>query len=147
MGLHHSDGPICPLCESKLREVHPYMRGWYRRKKAKYSSLHVSWGFRDPVSQQRAFEEHKSNVQWPNSPHNHVEDGRPMSLALDIFQIDDDFTPRFSPEFCKLLDRENQEDHEPVVNGGYFKLANGKPLGDYCHFQYVPKAVTPPAVT
>ena len=109
--------------------------------------MHISWAYRDQASQEQAFADHESNDHYPNSPHNHMDGTTPMSLALDIFQITEEGEACFSPQFCALLDSENQADREPILNGAKFKRLDGKPLGDFGHFQYeqMPISIPPRA--
>lgn len=126
MVLHHIEGPLCPLCEEKLDKVHPYMANWYRIKKKKYPNLHVSWGFRGRSEQERAFNDGKTKLHYPDSAHNKIP-----SLAIDLFQIDEDGVARWSQVFFMKLNAENEADQFPIKWGG-----NWKSLGDADHFQY-----------
>jgi len=51
---------------------------------ADFISLMVVWGFRDEEEQDRAKAEGHSSLSWPDSKHNHMEDGLPQSLAVDL---------------------------------------------------------------
>lgn len=85
-------GVSCMSCEDKLKEVTPYLVAWYRKVKAVYLDVHVSWGFRDQASQQLAFTSGKSKLPWPRSKHN-----QQPSLAVDLFQIDEHGNAIFDP--------------------------------------------------
>lgn len=131
-----NSGPECYGCNEKLKLVHPILRAWFWRRKAKYPNLHISWGWRDQADQDQAFEEGKSNVRFPNSKHNATgPDGKPLSLALDLFQVDEDGNARWSKAFFSRLAAENKEMREPIRWGGTFKLRNGST--DSCHFELI----------
>jgi len=106
------------------------MQEWFARKKLRYVNMHVSWAWRGQVEQDLFFSEGKSRARYPNSPHNHRFNQLPCSLALDIFQIDEDGMARFSPRFYALLWEECQRDIEPIIWGGTFKS-----IGDAGHYQ------------
>jgi hypothetical protein len=131
--LHHTEDPVCPLCEEKLRTACGYMAKWFREKKAKYRNLHVSWAYRGPEEQEKAFQQGASSVHYPHSKHNYTVDGDPFSLALDVFQITEDGEAVFSHKFCELLHKENLEAKLPIRWGGTFKLKKGS---DGTHFEY-----------
>jgi hypothetical protein len=136
MSLHHTDDPVCPLCEAKLQQAHSYLQGFFREKKKKYSNLHVSWSFRNKVEQEQAYLDGKTRAHFPKSPHNKMKDGKPCAEALDLFQIDEDGVARFSPLFYVKLSHECEEDKLPIVWGGNFKK-----LHDYDHFELDKKAL------
>ena len=130
----HSDKPVCEGCEHRLKGAHPYMAEWFRKKKSKYINLHCSWVYRSRTEQEIAFTSGASDVHYPHSKHNYTKNSMPCSLAIDIFQINDDGEGVWSVPFCKLLNKENEEAKELIKWGGDFKLRNGS--RDYCHFEY-----------
>lgn len=103
MNLHHNDDDPCPMCESKLEGAHVDLVTWFREVKSLWSNCHVSWAFRNEALQNKAYENHASNLKWPMSAHNHMENNKPCALALDIFQIDEDGVGRFSPKFYSMV--------------------------------------------
>ncbi len=130
----HEDGPTCAGCEKKLTQVHATLAAWFRTKKANYINLHISDGWRGPEDQEAAYLAGKSNAQFPHSKHNHMDSiGRPLSLAIDIFQIDQDGIARWSPPFYAKLNQENHDDRVPILWGGTFKLRSG--ARDNPHFE------------
>ncbi len=135
MGLHHNDDPTCPLCEDKLKQAHEYLRLWFIDVKKRYPTAHVCWSWRGEKDQNKAYYEGKSNLKFPNSPHNNMKNGNPCSLALDLFLLED-HAAIFPPLFYSKLNRENAESNTPIIWGGSFKSKAGKSLGDYDHFQY-----------
>jgi hypothetical protein len=100
----HIDGPVCTGCDKKLEQCHPDLKSWFHKVKAKYINVHVSYGWRGPDEQQTLHDQGKSDVVWPDSKHNvTLLDGTPISHAIDIFQIDEDGSARFSLPFYKLV--------------------------------------------
>jgi hypothetical protein len=126
----HKEGPECSGCSEKLKQAHPFMREWFFRKKKTYENLHVYRVWSDKEEQDRYFKEGSSKLPWPKSPHNYVRDGRPCSLALDVFLINEDGEARFPPLFYAKLNEENERDREPIRWGGTFKT-----LRDANHFE------------
>jgi hypothetical protein len=131
---HHTSDEVCPMCSFKLKSAHPYLRDWFNTwVKPKYINAHISWAFRGEEDQEQAFADHKTLLHWPKSPHNHEEGGLPMSMALDLFQIDEDGVARFSPLFYAKLAQEIEADKLPLFWGGKWKH-----LGDLDHIEYQP---------
>lgn len=135
---HHTSDPVCALCDLKLEQAHPFMLDWFRRVKAKYPNAHISWTYRDKIAQEQAFLDHRTHDHFPNSPHNreNPETKLPESLAIDLFQIDEDGVALFSPKFYLSVAQDCKAEKSPIKWGGEFKT-----LGDYDHFQYVPAPV------
>lgn len=127
---HHTHDPVCPLCEEKLTLADPQLATWFRAVKARYANVHVSWSWRGEADQDAFFKEGKTRAQWPKSKHNNMQGGRPWSLALDLFQIDEDGVARFSPLFYAKLADENEKANEPILWGGMFHS-----IGDKDHFE------------
>lgn len=127
---HHTHDPVCPSCEEKLIDAHVMLGNWFRRLKGRYQNVHISWSYRGAEDQEKAFVEGKTRAHFGQSPHNHQRDAKPYSLALDIFQIDEDGTARFSGVFCAKVNAENEANKEHIIWGGKFK-----DLGDADHFQ------------
>lgn len=130
MRLHHTDDPICPLCEEKLKGAHEYMAEWFRRVKRSYPNVHTSCAYRGKEEQDAAVARGASRARFPKSAHNFERDGKPCSLALDLFQIDEDGIGRWVPLFFAKINAENEKSGEPLIWGGRFKS-----IGDSCHFE------------
>lgn len=97
--------------------------------KEKYKSLHISCGFRSKADQDKAFRDGKSQLKWPDSKHNNqLVNGKPLSLALDLFQLVNG-KAEFNKAFMNTLNKESAASYE-LRWGGEFKS-----LGDYCHFE------------
>ena len=128
---HHTDDPECPLCEQKLATAHKTLQSWYRRHKVRNPNSHISWAYRGKDDQEQFFKEGKTRCHFPDSPHNHLDEkSQPESLALDLFQIDEDGNARFSPKWYAKVNAENEADKEPIIWGGTFKS-----IGDGDHYQ------------
>ena len=129
--IKHNDDIECPLCEFKLRSAYYLIAEWFRKiKKTSYPHLHISCSYRNMADQEQAFKDGKCQLHYPHSPHNFTIKGKPYSLALDLFVIDEDGTARFPALLYKKIDQENRANQEPIFWGGRWKT-----LGDYCHFQ------------
>ena len=136
--MHHNvDDPVCWSCENKAQQAHPYLIGWFHDIKKKYPTIHIAWSYRGVEDQEKAFDEGKSRVHYPNSAHNYVIDGKPCSLALDLFLIDLDGCARFPSPFYKKLADENLAERLPIKWGGNFTT-----IADHDHFE-VSKDVQP----
>lgn len=123
---HHTSDPVCPACEEKLATAHPDLAAWYRTSvKPKYPDAHVSWGYRDQVGQEAAFEDGKTRLHFPNSAHNKVP-----ARALDLFQINAAGSAVWEPRFFASLSDANKLDYPHIIWGG-----NWKTLGDGDHFE------------
>ena len=127
---HHTDDPVCPLCEFKLKTAHPYLGEWFRRLKIKYPNSHISWAWRGQADQEAFFTAGKTRCHFPHSKHNFMKGALPYSLALDLFQLDEDGNARFSPLWYAKVNAENEADKEPIIAGITFKS-----IGDGDHFQ------------
>lgn len=127
---HHTSDPVCALCEIKLQAANPKLVDFAHAAKKIYPDLHISWSYRDQSSQEQAFSEGKTRLHYPKSAHNHVVDGKPLSLAIDIFQIDDSGKPKWDPVFCAKLNDWQKSEGLDLKWGGEWKS-----LGDNDHFQ------------
>lgn len=139
---------MCPGCEKIIAQAHPYMQGWFRRRKAAHPDLHASWAWRGMVDQNTFLSVHRSDLAWPKSTHNRMvpidpskpmdasnekdPNARPESLAIDVFQVNAGHPMGlWDPVFCAKLNGESIAAGEAVKWGGLFK-----DLGDKDHFEY-----------
>jgi hypothetical protein len=131
MNVPHTSDPTCPSCETKLCQAHVSLRDWFHKVKAANPNVHISWSYRGQEDQEKAFQEGKSKLHYPDSAHNKVgQDEQPCARALDLFQIDEDGVARFSPPFYAKLAAQCLDDRDPIRWGGTFKS-----LGDKDHFE------------
>jgi hypothetical protein len=119
--MHHNvDDPVCWSCENKAQQAHPYLIGWFHDIKKKYPTIHIAWSYRGVEDQERLFLEKETLAHYPNSKHNYAINGKPCSLALDLFLIDADGVGRFPWPFYKKLADENLAERLPIEWGGNF---------------------------
>lgn len=127
---HHSNlEPTCPLCAEKLEQAHHYMRKWFENVKRRHPKAHISCAWRGKEDQDRAFQGKKSKLPFPLSKHNRMINGKPCSLALDLFELSDEGQAIFSPSFYAKINGENEEDRARIRWGGTFQIR------DYDHFE------------
>jgi hypothetical protein len=127
---HHTSDPICRLCEDKLQAVKKELQDWFHAVKAKYPSVHISWGYRDQADQDAVFAQGKSREKFPMSPHN-----KTPAMAIDIFQINDKGQAVFDTAFFASLAATIKEQRLPFIWGGWFST-----ISDKDHFQFNPDA-------
>lgn len=74
--------------KERLDGVHPALAAFIERALEKISRYWPDWlivcGWRGQAEQHAAFTSGHSAVDWPNSKHNYMIDGKPASLAVDI---------------------------------------------------------------
>lgn len=132
--LHHTKDPICPLCEQKLTQAKIEMALWFRDLKTRYPNVHVSWSYRDRVSQEQCFLAGTTKLHYPESGHNQVDAyGNSCSIALDLFQISESGQTVYDPLFFVKVDTDNLRAKLPIFWGGRWKH-----LGDRDHFEWHP---------
>jgi hypothetical protein len=129
--LHHDHLEICPLCEEKLTQAHSYMVDWFRNLKKSTPMIHVSWSFRNREDQEAAVKKGLSKLTFPFSKHNFSKDGKPCSLALDLFVLSIENIAQFPPLQYAKINADNQAKNLPIKWGGQWKT-----LGDGDHFEY-----------
>jgi hypothetical protein len=128
---HHTDEEVCPGCEDRLTDGHSYMVRWFNQMKANNPKMHASWVFRDEAAQHQAVIDGKSKLDWPKSMHNNTKDGKPYSLAIDIFQQVNGRAV-FDPMFCARVNAATQKAGFSIRWGAAIKS-----LGDYDHFEMI----------
>lgn len=127
---HHTDDPVCPLCEEKLLTAHADLYDWYHTYvKPIYPGAHISWAWRGQADQDAAVASGKSELTWPHSKHNHMKGGKPCSLALDLFE-DVGGVAEWPHAFFSEINDQNEIAERPIAWGGLFK-----DLGDSDHFE------------
>lgn len=130
----HNDGPVCRGCLTLLESVHLEMGKFFIWAKNLYPDLHIAQGWRGEKEQDKAYEDGKSKLKWPNSKHNHMVNFHPCSLALDLFQIDHNGLAKFDVNFYQELYNECVSADLPIRWGGMFKH-----LVDTDHFELMEK--------
>lgn len=86
-----------------MAEAHPDIVHWFGVIKAKFPDCHVSWTFRSKEWQDKAVFEGKSKLKWPNSYHNHMENGKPCSRAMDLFQLHPEYIALFPKHYFRKI--------------------------------------------
>lgn len=128
--LHHVHGLICPSCEDKLLSAHPDLGVWFRTVKTKFPDAHISWSYRGKEDQEKFFIDGKTRAHFPHSPHNREENGKPMSHALDLFELTDQGSAAFPPKFYFDIAQESKKLGFAIKWGGEFKS-----ISDHDHYQ------------
>lgn len=129
---HTNDTSTCDLCEEKLKQAHPEMAEWYRTQvKPKYPDAHISWTYRDQVSQNQAHAEGKSKLSYPLSAHNKSDDqGNPCALAIDLFQLCSNGMASWDWKYFKQIADDMKAYNTNMIWGGDFKT-----IGDADHME------------
>lgn len=132
MAKTHIDGPICPGCETKLKDAHPIISEWFREHvKPKHLDCHISCSFRGEKDQNEAKALGKSQLAWPLSAHNKSDDqGNPCAIALDLFELASNGMAVWRYKYFREIAQECEGLDISIRWGGTFKS-----LGDYCHFE------------
>lgn len=126
----HQEGEACSGCEMKLSRAHPKIADWFKEVKGKYPDVHVAWAYRGEQDQEQSFQDGKTLLHYPHSAHNRVnEEGKPESLALDLFQLQN-HEAVFNPIFYLKLWEEYCDHGIGLQWGGLYRS-----LGDRDHFQ------------
>ena len=125
---HHTSDPDCPLCDDKLAQADPRLVHWFLSAKVRHPDIHVSWSYRDEVSQDQAVQEGKSKLAYPKSAHNKLP-----ALAIDLFQINEAGQALWNKSFFEQLDHENEQAQIKIKWGG-----NWVNLGDDDHWEVDP---------
>lgn len=81
------------------------------------------------ADQNQAYSDGKSRQKWPESAHNYMENGVPCSLALDLFELNEDGDALFPVEIYSKINSVNESLTDgPKWGGNYLTLR------DYDHF-------------
>lgn len=118
--MKHVDGESCPSCEEKLNNVDYYLQSWFRSLKTRTPDIHISWGWRGEADQNTMLKAGLSHDAFPNSPHNAMDNGKPCSRAIDLFQQIDGKAV-FDAELMKQINSFNEYSGLHLVWGGNFK--------------------------
>ncbi len=101
----HVNGSNCPACAMKLLQTDLKLRIWFvSHVLPQFPDFHVAISYRNEADQNEAYVEHKSDLKFPFSKHNHMDSlGKPCSKAIDLFQLFGDGTAAFPiPAYQKL---------------------------------------------
>lgn len=125
----HVEGPSCEGCNARLAEGHEELSRSFQEIKKVFPRVHSSWVFRNENEQNQMVIERSSNLKWPKSKHNAMRDGKPESLAMDLFEIDEKGNGRWRPEFFNDIWKLCKAKKLPIKWGVAFKI------GDANHFE------------
>jgi len=131
--MKHDNGGNCKRCAEMLEEAHEQIRYWYYRIEEAFPDVHVDRVWCGKEMQDQLVADKKSLLKWPNSKHNHMEDGKPCSLAMDLFRLIEtaqgqsaEFRAGFYVQIANWIDDQNA----PIEWGGSWKH-----FKDLDHFQ------------
>ncbi len=128
----HQVGEVCGGCEKKLLQADPRIARWFReRVKPLKPDCHISCSFRGKDDQEMAFLEKKSQLNWPDSKHNVIQNGKPAAMALDLFRLVGR-QAEFMTSYFYAIWEDAEKAGIPIRWGGRFRS-----LGDACHFEWV----------
>lgn len=120
--IHDPKDPNCKGCRDKTDTAHPLLQEiFWECIKPAFSDAHVSWGWRSQLEQDRFVREGKSKTPWPLSKHNVENDGKPCSLAIDLFQITPEGKGAWPYKWYLDIWKELLKHKYPLRWGGTFK--------------------------
>lgn len=85
---HTNKTSRCDSCSRLLASCHPDLTKFFRTVKLLVPSAHIASGFRTKEEQDDCNRRRTSKLVWPESPHNQMVDGKPMSMAVDLCEFD-----------------------------------------------------------
>jgi len=135
--MHVNPSLNCKTCAEKIEGCHNSLRLWFEIISDNFKDCHVAVGFRGEADQEAAVAAGLSHAVWGKSKHNYMEDGKPSSWAIDIFQLGEDGKAHFEPSYFeniwgfikKLQDDAGDQD---LTWGGLFHT-----LKDLDHFEMI----------
>lgn len=129
MAKHKNNG--CDHCHSKIGELHPLMGQYALSIIHMFPQCHISCAFRDKLSQNAAYRDGKSKLQYPNSKHNKTDTrGEMCSEAIDLFRLGDDGKAYFDVETYKNIWTYCMHEGMLITWGGTWKT-----FKDHPHFE------------
>ena len=131
---HTNSTAVCVRCEKMLDEGHPDLRKSFAEIRKTYPDVHVSCVYRGKEAQNKAVQDKLSKTPWPKSKHNALQDGKPCSLAMDLFRLGDDGKAYFPMDFYAMIANLATILRLPLVWGGSWKMVDGP------HFQLKEKS-------
>lgn len=104
-----------------LITVHNDLIPFYIWIKHWFPECHIAVGWRNKDDQELAFKAGSTKAHWPDSKHNHLKDGNPCSLALDLFLLLKNGKAIFPEEYFKAIYEYSKQEDFPIKWGGNFK--------------------------
>jgi hypothetical protein len=122
-------------CQEKLKGVSPLLARWFTEVvKPAFPDCHIAHGWRGQLEQDKLFLEKLTDLKFPKSPHNKFGiDGKPMSLALDLFRQDEDGRGSWSKDYFDAIREHSESEGWPLRP--IYTLKSGKQ--DNPHFELV----------
>lgn len=123
MSIHKnrtSENPVCYSCEAFISGLSYVMQDFVLWVFKNYPTCHIAQGWRSEDQQHADFLDGKSQLDWPRSPHNNQELGRPFSEAVDLFFLDEHGKALFPVDKYQELNNQVQLSGHKVDWGGDF---------------------------
>jgi peptidoglycan L-alanyl-D-glutamate endopeptidase CwlK len=108
-----------------LADAHPDISYWFHEIRFMFPTVHVSCVYRNKADQEKAVEEKRSILKWPNSLHN-----KKPSLAMDLFSLDENGKASFRVGYYIQIANFLEDRGAPIDWGGSWKNFKDPP-----HFQ------------
>jgi hypothetical protein len=133
--MHQNPSETCQICAEKLEGCHNSIKLWFEIISDNFKDCHVAIGFRGEADQEAALQNHLTHAPWPQSKHNRMENGKPCSWAIDVFQLSAEgiavFNPNYFQSIWNLINRiQSEASDQEMYWGGLFTN-----LKDMDHFE------------
>jgi len=126
----HSNDPVCTRCNKLLEEADTDLAYWVFVIRSQFLDAHISCTWRGEADQNLYFKEGKSQLKWPHSKHNTLnEKGEPCARAIDLFKLEDG-KAKFPIGFYLAINHFLEDNNAPIQWGGDWKK-----FKDYPHFE------------
>ena len=122
--------PVCKSCQAFLPQCSYVIQDFYLWLTRNFLDCHICQGFRSEADQHADFLAGKSELDFPRSAHNHMENGQPFSEAIDVFQLLPNGEAAFSSTYYQDIYNAILNASQPIVWGGKWIS-----LKDEDHFQ------------
>jgi hypothetical protein len=100
---HVNRSQPCGKCLELLSEGDPSLAVYLQGIRAVFPEAHVSCVWRGEAAQNAAVAAKLSRTPWPTSKHNNMKDGKPFSLAMDLFRLGDDGKAYFEKPYYQRV--------------------------------------------
>lgn len=134
--MHTNPASNCDGCRIKLLTCDPRIVQFTYDIQYNFTDCHVAIGYRDQADQALAYNTGKSKLKWPESLHNNMENGKPSSLAVDLFLLDVDgealFPVSFYEQIYEYYESNKLKFNDPIQWGGAWTT-----FKDWDHYELV----------
>ena len=129
--MKHENGKPCERCFEFLKDAHPTIRMWFYKAREQFPTMHTCrvWSGKD--EQDKMVAEKKSQLKWPHSKHNYMENGVKLAKAMDLFSLAEDGKADWRIGFTMQICNWFEDQGAPIQWGG--KLWKG--FTDGPHFE------------